>query len=128
MEESFGLQVGFEKADTILVFRTKNSVNELLKDKVTLGAEVSISAGPIGTRVDKSTEVDMSAEIFVYSKNRGLFIGASLSGALISSDKEKNRALYGKQIVIDKIVTSTNLSDVYSVKRFLQNLNILTKR
>ena len=122
---SLGFQIGFEVVDSILVFRTKNSVEELLSDKFTLGVEASASAGPISVNADKSTEINMSAEIFTYSQNSGLFAGALLNGAVISNDDEKNRALYGNNMNVKKIVTSKNLSDVYSVQEFLKNLNSL---
>jgi lipid-binding SYLF domain-containing protein len=125
---SLGFQIGFEVVDSILVFRTKNSVEELLSDKFTLGVEASASAGPISANADKSTEIDMSAEIFTYSQNSGLFAGAILNGAVISNDDEKNRALYGNDANVKKIVTSENLSDAYSVQEFLKNLNTLTER
>jgi len=125
---SLGFQIGLEIVDSILVFRTKNSVEELLSDKFTLGIEASASAGPMSANVDKSSEVNMSAEIFTYSQNSGLFAGALLNGAVISSDNEKNRALYGNSINVKKIVTSENLSDVYSVQEFLKNLNTLTEQ
>jgi lipid-binding SYLF domain-containing protein len=125
---SLGFQFGFEVVDSILVFRTKNSVDELLSDKFTLGVEASASAGPISANTDKSSEVNMSAEIFTYSQNSGLFAGAILNGAVISNNEEKNRALYGNSVSVKKIVTSENLSDAYSVKEFLKNLNNLTER
>jgi len=125
---SLGFQIGFEVVDSILVFRTKNSVDELLRDKLTLGVEASASAGPIGANADKSSEVDMSAEIFTYSQNSGLFAGALLNGAVIYNDDEKNRALYGNNINVKKIVISENLSNVYSVQEFLKNLNSLMEK
>ncbi len=125
---SLGFQIGFEVVDSILVFRTKNSVEELLSDKFTLGVEASASAGPISVNADKSAEINMSAEIFTYSQNSGLFAGALLNGAVISNDDEKNRALYGNNMNVKKIVTSKNLSDVYSVQEFLKTLNTLTER
>ena len=125
---SLGFQIGLEIVDSILVFRTKNSVKELMSDKFTLGAEASASAGPISANVDKSSEVNMSAEIFTYSQNSGLFAGALLNGAVISNDKDKNRALYGNNAKIETIVNSENLSDVYSVQEFLKNINSLTEQ
>ncbi len=125
---SLGFQFGLEVSDTILVFRTKNSVNELLSDKFTLGVEASASAGPIGVNTDKSSEVNFSAEIFTYSQNKGLFAGAILNGAVISNNNEKNRALYGNDASIQKIVSSNNLSNIYSVEEFLKTITSLTKR
>ena len=125
---SLGFQIGLEIVDSILVFRTKNSVKELMSDKFTLGVEASASAGPISANADKSSEVNMSAEIFTYSQNSGLFAGALLNGAVISNDNEKNRALYGNNINTEKIVTTENLSDIYSVQEFLKNINSLTEQ
>ena len=125
---SLGFQIGIEIVDSILVFRTKNSVDELLRDKFTLGAEASASAGPISANADKSSEIDMSAEIFTYSQNSGLFAGALLNGAVISNDNEKNRALYGNNVNVEKIVTSENLSDAYSIQEFLKTINNLTEK
>ena len=125
---SLGFQIGLEIVDSILVFRTKNSVEELLSDKFTLGVEASASAGPLSANADKSSEVNMSAEIFTYSQNSGLFAGALLNGAVISSDNEKNRALYGNSINVKEIVRAKNLSDVYSVQEFLKNLKKLTEQ
>ncbi len=125
---TFGFQIGLEVVDSILVFRTKNSVDELLGDKFTLGVEASVSAGPIGVNADKSAEVNMSAEIFTYSQNNGLFAGATLNGAVLSNNNEKNRALYGNNISAKEIVKSNNLNDTYAVKEYLKTINSITRR
>lgn len=125
---SLGFQIGVEVVDSILVFRTQNSVDELMSDKFKLGAEASVSAGPLSANIDKSAEIDMSAEIFTYSQNSGLFAGATLHGAVISNDDEKNRALYGNDMSVKKIVTGTNLSDAYGVREFLKELNSFVER
>lgn len=124
---SLGFQVGVESSDTIFVFRTANSVNELLSDKFTLGAGASVSAGPMNANVEKNSEVNMSAEIFSYSQSKGLFVGASFEGAIISNNNEKNRALYGNDVTVDKIVTADSLNSTYSVREFLNNINSFTK-
>lgn len=125
---SLGFQIGVEVVDSILVFRTQNSVDELMSDKFKLGAEASVSAGPLSANTDRSIEVDMSAEIFTYSQNSGLFAGVTLHGALISNNDEKNRALYGNNMSVKKIVTGTSLSDAYGVQEFLKELNTLVGR
>lgn len=124
---SFGIQLGYENVATILVFRTSNSVNELMSEKFTLGAGASASAGPIAANYEKNAEVNMSAEIFTYSQANGLFAGASLEGAVITNKEEKNRALYGSDITIKKIVNSRDLSETYSVQEFLRTITNLTK-
>ncbi|WP_024955181.1 lipid-binding SYLF domain-containing protein [Sulfurospirillum arcachonense] len=124
---SLGFQLGVESADSIFVFRTQNSVNELLKNKFTIGVGASASAGPIGANIEKNSEINMQAEIFTYSQTKGLFAGASFEGAVLSNDENKNKALYGGDISVNKIVTSENLSDVYSVQEFLKNIENLTR-
>lgn len=79
---SLGFQIGVESADSIFVFRTKNSVKELLSQKFTLGVGASVSAGPMGANIEKNSEINMQAEIFTYSQTSGLFAGASFEGAL----------------------------------------------
>lgn len=125
---SVGFQIGVDVVDTILVFRTQNSVDKLLSNKFTVGVGASASAGPMSTSVDRSSEIDMSAEIFTYSQSKGLFAGATLKGAVISNNDEKNRALYGSNISVKKIVVVDSLSDAYSVEKFLETINNLTKR
>ncbi|WP_458701361.1 lipid-binding SYLF domain-containing protein [Sulfurospirillum sp. 1307] len=124
---SLGLQFGYEHISAMMIFRTQNSVNELMNKKFTLGAGASVSAGPLGSNYERNTEVNMSAEIFVYSKANGLFAGVSLEGAVISILEEKNRALYGQNLNVNQIVSGSNLSSVYSVKEFLRTVNSLTK-
>lgn len=124
---SLGLQFGFESSDTILVFRTKNSVKELLSRKFTLGAGASVSAGPLGKNVERNTEINMQAEIFSYTQSKGLFIGASLEGASISNNDEKNRALYGNDMKAVNIINKPIVDEIYSVKEFIKTINSFTK-
>jgi len=125
---NLGLQFGYESSESILVFRTKNSAKELLGEKFTLGAEVSVSVGPLSANVDKSTEVNMLAEVYTYSKTKGFFAGATLNGASITSDDEKNRILYGDKMNVKKVVSSENLSEAYGVLEFIKTINSLMER
>lgn len=117
---SLGFQLGVESADTIFVFRTKNSVKELLSQKFTLGIGASASAGPMGANIEKNSEINMQAEIFSYSQTSGLFAGASFEGASISNNDAKNRALYGNDMSVLKIVNSDLRSDIYSIDQFFK--------
>jgi lipid-binding SYLF domain-containing protein len=94
---SLGWQIGVQKADIVLVFKTGKSVENIASGKVTLGADVSVSAGPVGRSAEASTDLDMEAEIFSYSKSKGLFAGVSIKGASIQIDKDANQAFYNKQ-------------------------------
>ena len=91
---SVGFQAGVESTDVVLVFRTRKSVDRLMdgKHKVTLGADVSIAAGPIGRQASAATDARLEAEILSYSRSRGLFAGVSFDGAAIYPDAGTNAA------------------------------------
>jgi len=93
---SIGWQIGVQKSDIILVFKTAKSVENIAGGKITLGADMSIAAGPVGRHAEADTDLDMEAEIYSYSKSKGLFAGISLKGASIQADREANGAFYGR--------------------------------
>jgi len=94
---SIGWQIGVQKADIILVFKTAKSIENIAEGKITLGADLSVAAGPVGRQAEASTDLDMEAEIYSYSKSKGLFAGVSLKGASIQADREANAAFYGRR-------------------------------
>jgi len=94
---SLGWQIGVQKADIVLLFKTGKSVENIAAGKVTLGADASVAAGPVGRSAEASTDLDMEAEIYSYSKSKGLFAGVSIKGASIQIDKDANQAFYNKQ-------------------------------
>ncbi len=91
-----GWQAGVESTDVILVFKTRESLRRLMegKDKITLGADVAVAAGPIGRQAEAATDAQLKAEIFSYSRSRGLFLGASLEGAALLIDHRANEDFY----------------------------------
>ena len=91
---SIGWQLGAQSADFILVFKTDRSVDSVLTDNLTLGVDVAAAAGPLGRRARASTDMQLKAEIYSYSRSRGFFAGLSLDGALIQIDDEANAAFY----------------------------------
>jgi len=91
---SFGLQIGAEKTDYVLLIMNDDGLNSLLKDKTELGAEAGIAAGPVGREAAASTDPRLSAGILSYSRSKGAFIGAALKGAIISPDNDLNQAVY----------------------------------
>lgn len=93
---SLGWQIGVQKADIILVFKTAKSVENIASGKVTLGADMSVAAGPVGRSAEASTDLEMEAEIYSYSRSKGLFAGVSIKGASIQIDKDANQAFYGR--------------------------------
>ncbi len=93
---SVGWQIGVQKSDIVLVFKSRQSVHNITKGKFTLGANASIAAGPIGRTAQASTDAELKAEIYSYSRSKGLFAGLSLSGASLSMDNDADVAFYGQ--------------------------------
>jgi len=101
---SFGLQIGGQAVDLVMVVMNERGMNGLLNSRVKLGADASAAAGPVGRHVDASTDWKMRAEVLTYSRARGLFAGISLNGADISQHKDATRALYGRFVPFKTIL------------------------
>lgn len=94
---SIGWQIGAQSTDVILVFKSTKSIDGIMKGKFTLGADAAIAAGPVGRRAEAATDVQLKAEIYSYSRSRGLFAGVSVEGAALQIDDEANADFYGKE-------------------------------
>ena len=92
---SFGLQAGVQSADVILVFRSERGLDSIVNGKVTLGADAGVAAGPVGRNAAAATDGQLKAEIWSWSRARGLFAGIALDGAVLSIDNGANRSTYG---------------------------------
>ena len=92
---SLGWQAGVQAADLVLVFKTKTSVESLMRGKFTIGGGVAAAAGPVGRQAEAGTDARLKAEIFSYSRSRGLFAGLALDGSAIQVDTRSNAAYYG---------------------------------
>lgn len=95
---SIGFQAGVQSTDVILVFRTARGVDSIVNGKFTLGADAAVAAGPVGRTAQASTDADLRAEIYSYSRARGLFAGVALDGAVLSIDHRANQSSYGRNI------------------------------
>lgn len=100
---SVGWQVGAESSDAVLVFKTPRSVEGLLRGKFKLGVDASIAAGPVGRSGEAATDAQLKAEIYSYSRSRGLFAGIALQGADLDVDHDANREFYGKEATTEDI-------------------------
>jgi lipid-binding SYLF domain-containing protein len=99
-----GFQAGVQSTDIILIFKRKASYEYFLKGKFTLGADASVAAGPVGRYTEASTDVQLKAEIYSYSRSRGLFAGVSIDGSGLEIDYVANEAYYGKTgVTVDQI-------------------------
>jgi len=93
---SIGFQAGVQATDVVLVFRSRRGVDSIVNGKFTLGADASVAAGPVGRTGQASTDGQLKAEIYSYSRARGLFAGVALDGAVIAIDHRANQAAYGR--------------------------------
>lgn len=103
---SVGWQIGAESTDVVLVFKSRRSIDGILKGKFTLGADAAVAAGPVGRSAEAGTDITLKAEIYSYSRSRGLFAGVSLEGAALRIDDDANEAFYGKKDVTPKEIIS----------------------
>jgi len=101
---SFGAQLGVESTDVILLVMNDRGMQRLEKDKVTLGADASIAAGPLGRRAAADTDASMRAEILSYSRSHGVFAGIALDGAVLSRDDSEDRRLYGRDVTNGEVL------------------------
>ena len=93
---SIGAQIGASKTDYVLLFMNTGAVDSLLQDKVELGGEAGIVAGPYGRTASASTTPSLDAGILSYSRSKGAYIGAAIKGVVLNQDNDLNRALYSK--------------------------------
>lgn len=100
---SFGLQIGVSKTDLVLVFRSQRGVDSLVGGKFTIGADASAAAGPVGRTAGAATDGALNAEIYSYSRSRGLFAGIALDGAVLKPDYAANAAIYGAGVTPRRI-------------------------
>lgn len=126
---SVGWQAGVEASDIILVFKTRDSVNNISNGKLTLGAEVSVSAGPVGRNAAFATDVKFKAEVMSYARSRGLFAGVALDGSGITMDRKANTAFYtSSSMSPDEIFESSPNIAPDVANSFVQLLTAQTNR
>ncbi len=100
---SVGFQAGVQSTDVILVFKTRRSIEGLINGKFTLGADASVAAGPVGREVNAATDIMLKAEIYAYSRSRGLFAGVALDGSSLKINYDNNESVYGNTATPRKI-------------------------
>ena len=103
---SVGFQIGASSTDLIMLVMTERGAQKLLESKFTLGAEVSVAAGPVGRTATAQTDVQMHSDILSWSRSQGLFAGVALEGATLRQDLDDNATLYGSKLENRDIVTS----------------------
>lgn len=121
---SYGLQIGGQAIDLILVITSKRGMKSLIKNSVTLGGDLAASAGPIGRNVEAGTDLLLKAGILSYSRSRGLFAGIALKGAVIKPDIETNKSYYSEDVTAEDILFNKKVKPTPTGR---QLINILGK-
>ena len=126
---SFGFQAGVQSTDVILVFKTRRGVDNIANGKLTLGADASIAAGPVGRSVEGATDIRFQAEIVSYSRARGIFAGVALAGSGVTMDRKANVAFYSSPSMTPENIfaSSPNIAPDIA-NRFVQILTTQTTR
>jgi len=101
---SWGLQIGGQSTDLVLVAVNERGFQDLLKNKFKIGGDASAAAGPVGRSSQASTDWKMNAELLSYSRNRGLFAGIDLDGTSVSQNSDDTEMYYGKELSFDQIL------------------------
>jgi len=125
---SFGLQIGGEATDFVLLVMNDRGARGILASKVKLGGDASVAAGPVGRDASADTDATLRAEILSYSRARGLFAGVSLEGSTIRPDNGDNRRVYGRKIPAREIVLSGTVAVPPAAEQLIATLDAKTPK
>lgn len=126
---SFGFQAGVQRTDVVLVFKTRRGVDNITNGKLTLGADASVAAGPVGRSVEGATDIRFQAEIVSYSRARGIFAGVSFAGSGVTMDRKSNAAFYSSPTMTPENIFASSPNIAPDVaNRFVQVLTAQTTR
>jgi SH3 domain-containing YSC84-like protein 1 len=125
---SFGLQIGGQSVDLILVIMNISGMESMLDSEFTLGGDASVAAGPVGRTAAAETDAWMSAKILAYSRSRGLFAGLVLKGGVIRPDRDANQVLYGKSVDPRDMLLHRSDSVPKDAKIFLDELTRISPK
>jgi lipid-binding SYLF domain-containing protein len=125
---SIGLQLGGEATDFVILVMNESGARSMLKNKVKLGADASIAAGPVGRTSEASTNASLKAQMLSYSRSRGVFGGVSLSGATLRPDGDANDNLYGKKVTSEQIVKGQGIAVPEVAKPLIETLTTATAK
>jgi lipid-binding SYLF domain-containing protein len=119
---SWGLQIGAQTIDLVLVVMNESGMRKLLGNKVSLGAEASVAAGPVGRDARAATDAQLHAEILSYSRTQGIFAGINLSGGVVKPDVDANRDLYGDDFDARHVLTDSAVQPPSGTEPFITAL------
>lgn len=119
---SWGLQIGGQATDIVLLIMNRRSVDGILQGKFKLGADANVAAGPVGRSAQAATDIQLKGGILSYSRNRGLFIGVNLAGTVITQHWDGDKELYGKDLSAREILLENKAKMPKSADRVLSIL------
>jgi len=121
---SVGAQIGVQSVDLVLIFKSSKSLTDIKNSSFTLGGDLSVAAGPVGRSSTASTDYKLEAEVYSYSRSKGLFAGITLNGASLAIDAPSNTKFYGKAMTGNAIFTAP-VNDSADVKELKTKLNAM---
>lgn len=119
---SFGLQIGGQATDFVILVINNRGVESLLHNKVKLGADASVAAGPKGRTAEADTDAALRAEMLSYSRSRGAFAGVSLEGSTLRPDNDANKRLYGRDLSAVNIITESKVQAPAAAQELINTL------
>lgn len=126
---SWGLQLGASATDVILVFKSQKGVEGITGGKLTLGGDASVAAGPVGRSTEAATDITFKAEVYSYSRSRGLFAGVALAGAVLQISEKWNATYYGDEnVTADTILYTSEFKTPPTARKFMSTLSQYTPK
>ncbi|MBL8204252.1 MAG: lipid-binding SYLF domain-containing protein [Blastocatellia bacterium] len=125
---SFGLQIGAQAVDLVLLIMNEDGVNGLLKSKFEIGAGAAATAGPVGRNVSASTDATLNAQVLSYSRSKGVFAGLELKGSVIKEDEDANKDVYGRAVSARELLDTGNIKPASGVRIFSATLTKFSPR
>jgi len=119
---SFGLQIGGEATDLVLIINDRRGLENLVRNQFKLGADASVAAGPVGRDAQAATDLQLRAQILSYSRARGLFAGVTVNGSTIRQDHDASERFYGKRLEASQILFDGAVEAPPSVAGWLDTL------
>lgn len=124
---SYGFQIGADATDLVMIFTEKEGLEKLLADKLELGADASVAAGPVGRSAAISTNATFDSAIYSYSRTKGAFAGVALTGAVLTIDDSANEEAYGREITGREILIDQRVEPAPVTQPFLAAVREATK-
>lgn len=124
---SVGLQIGFQSVDLVLIFTHRENLEDIGRGSFTLGGDAAVTAGPVGRSSSAGTDLKFDADIYSYSRSKGLFAGITLSGSVIDVDEKANEKFYGEEVDSKTLFDNNDQATGPEVDALWKILNRLNK-